>query len=295
MARRRIRLRMSADTITWHRDLQFEQMVFGGGGTRCFWQGGFLNVVRDRLRSEPLRVCGVSGGALAAAAYISRRGHQLLESMCEAFAAEDHNVTWHDLVDDSGITPHQRVFRAMVTDVIGAHAMAAVADGPAFQVLLAVPRWGSSRAATLLPTMLYELDLHLRSTPHLRWAEACGLKSVLVDAREVARQGRLADLICAAAAVPPFFDPPRWDGNPVVDAGMIDQAPSPCPDQGTTLILLTRRYRRVPNSPDRIYVRPSRETPADKLDFTDPLKLRRTWQLGESDGEKMLKQWAHHS
>lgn len=267
----------------------FDQLVFAGGGTRCFWQGGFMEVVRPRLPSEPVRVCGVSGGALAAASYLAQCGRKLLQTMCEAFVDQDHNVTWRDLVSGKGITPHQRIYREVVAQVLDTDATARIAEGPSFQVLLAHPEFGGgSRLASLVPALLYELDLHIRSTPDLRWAQAAGLERRLVDVRQAARDGRLVDLVCAAAAVPPFFDNARWDGQRVIDAGMASQAPMPDPDKGRTLILLTRTYRNVPNLPDRLYIWPGRETPADKLDFTNPKKLTKTWKLGEADGRRFL-------
>ena len=83
----------------------------------------------------------------------------------------------------------------------------------------------------------------------------------------------------AAAVIPPVFEPPLWEERAVVDGGMADQAPMPEPDKGETLILLTREYKNIPDIPGRFYVHPSKETPADKIDFTDPGKLRKTWDL----------------
>ena len=45
-------------------------MVFSGGGTRCFWHGGFVTRIREEVPLDPVRVTGVSGGALAAAAWL---------------------------------------------------------------------------------------------------------------------------------------------------------------------------------------------------------------------------------
>ncbi len=105
-----------------------------------------------------------------------------------------------------------------------------------------------------------------------------------------AREGRLADLVRFAATIPPVFEPPRWNGRAGIDGGMADQAPMPEPNEGETLVLLTRPYERLPDIEGRVYVWPSEETPADKIDFTDPQKLRDTWALGEADAEKFLAQ-----
>jgi predicted acylesterase/phospholipase RssA len=115
-----------------------------------------------------------------------------------------------------------------------------------------------------------------------------GLCEERVDANQAARDHHLTDLICAAATIPPAFDPPDWEGEPAIDAGMADQAPMPVPDEGTSLILLTKRFRNHPDIPGRTYVQPSEEVPADKIDFTDPDKVRDTWALGEKDARRFL-------
>ena len=71
---------------------------------------------------------------------------------------------------------------------------------------------------------------------------------------------------------------------------MADQAPMPEPDEGETLILLTRDYKRLPDDDSRYYVHPGSETPADKIDFTDPAKLLETWKMGAADAKRILRE-----
>lgn len=266
-------------------------MVFSGGGTRCFWQGGFLHVVRDAIPLHPARIAGVSGGAMSAAGFIVHRGEMMLDEMMRAFAEQDRNFDLNELTNDrDGKTPHQRIYREVVTKVLG-DVQDEVAEGPSYQVLIGhPPDEDNAEASGSAATAAYEAELHLISSPHFDWAEKCGLDSTLVDARQAAAEGRLIDLICAAATIPPIFDVPRWEGRPVVDGGMADQAPMPDPDKGTTLVLLTRQYDRIPEVEGRLYVWPSEETPADKIDFTDPDKIRLTWEAGERDGRAFLEQ-----
>ena len=177
----------------------------------------------------------------------------------------------------------------MVETVLDEAAKERVANGPAFQIQIAHPP--STDHPTMTGTALaaaYEAELHIVGSPHFDWAEKMGLTSQLVDANQAARDGRLVELINAAAVIPPVFEPPLWGDQRVVDGGMADQAPLPDPDEGETLVLLTRPYKKLPDVPGRVYVWPSEETPADKIDFTDPQKLRDTWALGEQDAEAYL-------
>jgi predicted acylesterase/phospholipase RssA len=267
----------------------YDQLVFSGGGLRCFWQGGFLDVVQDAIGLEPERIASVSGGALAAAGFICRRAPHVLDVMCARFAQADSNVAWHSFEED-GLTPHQRMYREVVDEVIDDAALEAVADGPHWQVLLGhPPSAGWPKATGAAAVAAYEAELHTRGSPHFSVPETLGVTSSLVDARRAAREGRLTDLICAAAVIPPVFEPPLWDGRPVIDGGLADQAPLPEPSEGDTLVLLTRPYDDVPDVAGRIYVWPRDETPADKIDFTDPDKLRGTWDCGMADGRRYLK------
>ncbi|WP_103764661.1 patatin-like phospholipase family protein [Roseovarius confluentis] len=264
------------------------QIVFSGGGLRCFWQGGFLTRLEQVRKFTPERVTGVSGGAMAGAAWIAGIEDRLLEVMCDAFEKRDHNL---DLfaADEEGITPHQRIYCDVVETVLDEAAKERVANGPAFQIQIAHPP--STDHPTMTGTALaaaYEAELHIVGSPHFDWAEKMGLTSQLVDANQAARDGRLVELINAAAVIPPVFEPPLWGDRRVVDGGMADQAPLPDPDEGETLVLLTRPYKKLPDVPGRVYVWPSEETPADKIDFTDPQKLRDTWALGEQDAEAYL-------
>ena len=271
-------------------DLRFEQLVFSGGGTRCFWHGGFLEVVAPAIHLRPERVVGVSGGALSGAAFITERAHELQRVMIERVEHVDSNVDLNAIPAGDSITPHQRIYSDIVAEVLDDDtARAKIADGPDFQVQLGYPPSGAAPRASTIPLfMLYELEKRVRGTPHLRWCQRAGLRAELIDARQAARDERLTELICAAAVIPPVFKIAVWGGQQVIDSGMADKAPMPEPNRGRTLILLTDEFPNTPDDPDRRYVSPSRDTPADQIAFTDPGKLRRTWELGNSDGERFL-------
>lgn len=266
-----------------------KQIVFSGGGLRCFWQGGFMQELEKTCNFKPDRITGVSGGALAGTAWLGGIEDRLLQVMCTRFEEQDSNV---DLFkdDDDGVTPHQTLYCEVVSEVLDDALQAKIADGPQFQILIAHPPdpLPPSMSGAAM-TVAYEAELHIKNAPHFDWAEKMGLDYSLVDANKAARERVLDDLVCAAAVIPPVFKPPHWDGRPVVDGGMADQAPMPEPDEGETLILLTRNYKRLPENDSRYYVHPSEETPADKIDFTDPGKLLETWALGEADAKRILR------
>ena len=269
--------------------LRFEQLTFSGGGTRCFWHGGFLSVVGPAIHLRPERIAAVSGGALSACAFISGTEKKLFDVMGGALAERESNVSSWDEIGEDGFTPHQRMYREIVSEVLDGEAARKVADGPKLQVLLAHPPLDMLPKLSTLPMMIaYQADLATRSTPHVLSSNAIGANQVLVDANAAAREGRLVDLVCNAAVIPPVFNVQAWDGRPVIDGGMASKAPLPDPDEGRTLMLLTRRFRNLPDEPDRLYVQPSESVPADKIDFTSKRKIAETWDSGVADGHAFL-------
>ena len=69
-----------------------KQIVFSGGGLRCFWQGGFMQELEKTRHYKPERITGVSGGALAGAAWLGGIEDRLLQVMCARFEEQDSNL-----------------------------------------------------------------------------------------------------------------------------------------------------------------------------------------------------------
>ncbi len=266
-------------------DDSFDQLVFSGGGIRCFWHGGFLSVFEEVHKLKPRRVSGASGGALSAAAWIGGREDDLRMLMSEAFRINDENFDRKR----SNYTPHQEIYRAVVETTLDKEALERIAEGPEYQINLSCPPSGMPpRLSAVLYGMLYKVDQAWRGSPDLRFPRMAGLTVLRVDARKAARNGRLVDLICAAATIPPVFDIPEWEGDSVLDGGMFDKAPLPTPDNGRTLVLLTSRYRNLPQSDRSLYIQPSQAVAADKIDFTEVDKVADTWQQGINDARRWL-------
>ena len=267
----------------------FEQVVFSGGGTRCFWHGGFLSEAGGFDAFRPERVCGVSGGALSAAAWISGNDERCKQVMGEIFERNERNIR----LDPDNVTPHQDLYREAVEGTLPDEAIGAVAEGPSFQVLLgAPPRLFPSRLSAALYGVTYKLEQALTGSPRLKATRRLGLDGILADARQAARDGRLVDLICAAATIPPVFDIPKWEGREVIDGGMLTKAPYPDPDEGRTLILMTQPYRNLPDERQKLFVAPSTAVEADKIDFTKREKIEQTWEQGREDARDFLKERA---
>jgi hypothetical protein len=73
----------------------------------------------------------------------------------------------------------------------------------------------------------------------------------------------------------------------VLDGGIADNVPAAAVDgnDGPTLVLLTRRYPRLPRHPARVYVQPSAPVSVSAWDYTDPAGIQAAFDLGRRDGE----------
>jgi len=267
---------------------QFTQLVFSGGGTRCFWHGGFLSKIGTVDDLAPERVCGVSGGALSASAWISGNAQRCKRVMGNIFERNERNLD----LGKSKATPHQELYREAVCGTLPDDAVDKIARGPAFQILLGCPPpYLPSRVFAAICAIGYKLEQVIIGSPSLTCTQLLGLDGMLVDARQAARDGELIDLICAAATIPPVFDIPKWRGRDVLDGSMVTKAPYPEPDRGKTLILMTTSYRNIPEDDEKVFVTPSKKVEADKIDFTRREKIEETWEQGQNDALSFLAEY----
>lgn len=268
----------------------YAQVSFAGGGLRCFWQGGALDALEKVQALDPTCVAAASGGALTAACFLGHRSGRLKDCFIAHLDRHDDNVDWHAAVDDGDMTHHQKLYRDVVAETLDDEAIARIADGPAFEVVLTRPPDSPTPAiASAAMLAAYELDKLVRGTPHTRLPEDLGAEAMRVDARAAARDGKLHELICHAATIPPLFDVEQWEDEPVMDSGSVDNAPLPSTDDGATLVLLTRSYRNLPEADGRTYVWPSEEVAVGKVDFTDSQALRETYEQGQRDMERLIE------
>jgi predicted patatin/cPLA2 family phospholipase len=93
---------------------------------------------------------------------------------------------------------------------------------------------------------------------------------------------------CSASATPLF----RHGGKPALDGGIADNVPVAAlgGTPGATLVLLSRRYRRLPTDASRVYVQPSMAVPVASWDYTNPAGLQAAYDLGRRDGESFARQ-----
>ena len=76
---------------------EIKQVVFAGGGNRCFWQCGFWQVAHKALGLQPEEVTSVSAGSALSCAILGGRLEEALELTQAAMGRNPRNRYWNNL------------------------------------------------------------------------------------------------------------------------------------------------------------------------------------------------------
>ncbi|WDD95723.1 patatin-like phospholipase family protein [Burkholderia sp. FERM BP-3421] len=274
----------------------FDQVVFAGGGNRCWWQAGFWNVVQPALDVRPRVITGISAGAATACMLYTRDAQWVMRYYADVLRHNRKNVYWGNLLRSESVFPHYRIYRQALLDIYG-EPFAQLAAAPEIRVGVShVPRWLGARSAVAAGLIAYNIEKYVRKTLHPTLGRTLGFRPEFVRAQSCTRVEDLADLILQSSCTPPFTPVLRRQGRPVLDGGMVDNVPVGALDAtpGQVLVLVTRRYPRpqmftvAHGEQQRLYVQPSSKVPISSWDYTNPSQMQHAYDLGRRDGEHFL-------
>lgn len=276
----------------------FDQVVFAGGGNRCWWQAGFWDVVQPELALAPRVIAAISAGAATACMLYTRDSEWVMRYYEDVLRHNKKNAYWGNLWRRGApVFPHYAIYRRALLDIYG-EPFAKLAQAPEIRVGVSrVPRWLGARASVVAGLVAYNIDKHIRKVLHPTLGRALGFRPEFVRVQDCAVVEELADLILQSSCTPPFTTVLRRNGRPVLDGGMVDNVPVGALDEtpGRVLVLVTRRYPRpqtfvvAHGSQQRLYVQPSRKVPISSWDYTQPALMRPAYDLGRADGEAFLQ------
>jgi hypothetical protein len=273
----------------------FTSVVFAGGGSRCLWQVGFWSQVAPGLDLAPKIVAGVSAGATMACTIFAGRESFALQWMKRATSANRRNYYPGNVFrPGKKVFPHLAIYRRALLTALDEVALKRLHCGPDIRVLFAQPpRWAGPHLAVFVGGLCYAIEKKMHQPVHSEWAAKAGFKGVVAGVRDCRTPEELADLLLASSCTPPVIPVMYRDNTPVLDGGLVDNAPVGAlgPDPGPTLILLTRRYplHCLPSTPGRIYVQPSETVAVNKWDYTNPGGLQKAYDLGRRDGDNFVR------
>jgi predicted acylesterase/phospholipase RssA len=270
----------------------FENVVFAGGGNRCLWQAGFYRTIVAALGVEPVRAAAASAGAAVAAVLFAGRFDAALAHFKGATASNRRNVHWANAFNGESMFPHAAMYRRALLAIIDEHALATLHAGPDLRVpITRAPRWLGPRTGFAVAGLADAIEHAFGPPVHPRIAPRLGFRADYAAVRGCRTPQALADLVLASSCTPPFTPLLRHGGAPALDGGIADNVPVAALGGagGRTLVLLARRYRRLPVHPARVYVQPSTDVPVSSWDYTNPAGLQAAYDLGRRDGEAFAR------
>lgn len=269
----------------------FQSVVLAGGGSRCFWHAGFWREAAGPLGLAPRQLATVSASSAMACAIQAGLIDEALRAFVAVTRGNPRNYYPRNILGSQPVFPHEAMYRRTLLEVIDAAALARIQAGADVRILLGRgPRWLGPRGGLLLAAAAYNYDKHVRRKVHPTAPLALGFRPEVVSVRECETPEKLADLVLASSCTPPMTPLLKWNGTYVLDGGVVDNVPW-CAldgDPGETLVLLSRRYEKLPEISGRTYVQPSKKLPISAWDYANPAGLQATFDLGRRDGEAFV-------
>ncbi|MDX2061018.1 MAG: patatin-like phospholipase family protein [Gemmatimonadales bacterium] len=270
-------------------------ITLAGGGNRAFYQLGLLSRWWPRLESRIGAMSTCSAGACVALMLLSGRAETAFAFWHRRRGHVRRNLDWTRLLRGERPAPHYPVYRDTL--------LFALADGgferlqaqpfPVYALVAVPPHPLPIPLAVPIGLGAYSLERWLNpGRLHPGSGRRLGFEPIARDLRLAASPEAVAELILASSATPPFTPVGRVDGRPVLDGGLVDNAPAFVAERERIwprhLVVLTRPYPAsvMGERGNRWYLCPSEPPPADRWDYTRPERITRTIALGERDADR---------
>lgn len=268
-------------------------ITLAGGGNRSFYQIGLLSAWWELLADRIGMIACCSAGACTAVLHLTGRHQAAHEYWLARTGHVTRNFDWFKLLRGERPAPHFPIYRDTVLFALADGGWERLRATP-FPVtaLMARPPHGLP-VPLAVPIGLGAYSLQRWRKPgvlHPGIGRLLGFEPVAVDLRSCSSPEAVANVVLASSATPPFTPVGRLDGRPVLDGGLVDNAPAFLADDAGPwrkhLVVLTRPYppESVGHRRGRWYLCPSEPVPADRWDYTRPKRLAETVALGARDG-----------
>ena len=280
----------------------FDQVVFAGGGNRCWWQAGFWHALDERFPQSPKLITAVSAGAATACLMYARpgpRGAQWTLKYYEHLLKDiTKNAYWENLFTPKKVFPHYDLYKNVLTHVIG-EQFDLLKSAPPIKIGLArAPRILGVYGAVLVGLVAYNLEKRLKQSLHPEFGEVLGFSREFISTRDCENAEQLVELILQSSCTPPFMPVMKRDGGVVLDGGLVDNVPTdglnPSPNLAKVLVLLTRCYNYPPVFKRKVgfweltYVQPSHKVAISSWDYSRQYLMPITYEQGLKDAESYL-------
>jgi hypothetical protein len=269
----------------------YDAIAFSGGGNRCYWQGGFYEAASEKLDLKAPLMTAVSAGSFALSYSLLGIGPRVRELVITACGPHLRNVDFAGWRAGKPLYPVGAMYLDLLRNVFDDAALKRLQSIADIRVAVArLPRGLPPMLGAALGIGAYQIEKKLFHPVHPTFGRKLGIKQEFVGVRDLRHAPELHDLIVASGGVPPFMPVTKIGGRPAFDGGLVDNVPVAPLEPieragGKTLVLLTRRYKKIPEIAGRTYVQPSEPIPISQFDITNAEGFRRAYELGLKDGK----------
>jgi len=269
-------------------------ITFAGGGSRAFYQLGFLERWADELMPRTAAMAGCSAGAAMATLLVSGRVPET-----QAFFAEQRRgvrglLDLRALRRDRSPFPHEGIYRRTLMHGLAEGGFERIQSSPfpLYFVCSAIPRVMPAVLGIALGLGTYQIEKRFRPRQlHPQLPRRVGFAAHAVDARECASPEDLVELILSSSSTPPFTRRGRHRDRRLLDGSLIDNAPAFLaerePGVERSLVLLTRPYPAgsTGRQGHRLYVAPREPLPIKRWDYREAAPVQETLAAGRADAD----------
>ena len=267
-------------------------ITFAGGGNRAFYQLGLWNQWGAQLLPRIAGVSACSAGGCVITLILSGRYRESNLFWAERCRTMKPNFDWSRLLAGEAPARHGAVYHETLVFAFRDGGLERIRAQPFPILILAttIPARLHPIAAAVIGVSAYQIEKALRrGMMHPMFGRALGFAPAVFDARDCETPEQLADLILSSSATPPFTPVGSYRGLPLLDGGVIDNAPASIGDSITgvrkNLVLLTRPYPKsvLGRMGPRLYVAPTQPVPVESWDFSRPHLIDDTIAMGERE------------
>ena len=274
---------------------QYRNIVFAGGGNRCWWQAGLVESLSQHACWQANRLIGASAGAGIATAFATGRIQESLAAAVVRFDATPRNIEWRELLKGRRPFMLPRIYPDWICSFLDAADLARLKLAKLkIEVVITRPiPYLPVTISTLLALALYSSEkfwlknFHARLPPHL------GFRPQHLDLARSADLNEARIWLLASAAAVPLTPTHLVQGRAALDGGFYDSVPLPedRADDPGTLVLLTRHRPELPQIftlQQRVYLQPAQAVAAINMDCTSGANVRLTYEQGRREAADLM-------
>lgn len=273
----------------------YRNVVLAGGGNRCWWQAGIIEILSRHSCWQVERLVGASAGASIATAFATGRIREALASAITHFEATPRNIEWRDLLKGKRPFMLPRIYPQWLGSFLDVQSHSVLKQGKlSVEVVVTRPiPYLPLTLSTGLALALYSTEKFWLKNFHGRLPHRLGFRAEYLDLAHSADLEEACTWLLASAAAVPITPTHRVKGRTALDGGFYDSVPLPRDrkDDAHTLVLLTRYRPELPQifmHQERVYLQPQKRVAAINMDCTSGKNVALTFEQGQHEAERLL-------